>query len=161
MISWERDAIGAYLTDPGICIIKMDPHLFYIQGRESQTWQQTGNKRNMELVSFKCQSGDSCFKADPAQQTGAQPQRARPIPRNQSTTALSKNLSPKCFQKKWGLEGKQLISATSDRRDSLPTFPAPKCSTNSHHSVTTFHFTFPFARTWGGEQEEHRRACVL
>lgn len=40
-----------------------------------------GNQRNTESVIFRCQSDDSHFKADAAQQTGTQPQRARPSPR--------------------------------------------------------------------------------
>lgn len=89
-----------------------------------------------------------------------------PVPGNRSTTVLSKNLFPKCFQKKRSLEEKQLISATSDRRDPLPTFPAPKCSTNSPPSVTTFHFTFPFARTVragprGAQKGMCAIACIL
>lgn len=45
MISWGRDAIEAYLTDPGRCIIKTDPQLFTSKAKRVSNMAANGKQK--------------------------------------------------------------------------------------------------------------------
>lgn len=118
----------------------------------------------MESVLLKCRSEDSCFKADPAQLTGAaQPQRARPSPRKPiHNHSFQKSIS-QMFSEETGL-GRE----TTHFRYQWPQGLSPHIPCSKMFYKFPFFcnylscFTFPFGRTVGaGPRGTQKGMCAI
>lgn len=163
-MSWGRDAIEAYLTDPGRCIIKSDPQLFTSKAKRVSNMAANGKQKEYGVSLIQVQQWRLLFQSgsSSANWSSSTTESTAQSPGTDPQPLFPKIYFPNVFRRNGAWKRNNSFPLPVTAGTFSPIFPAPKWSTNSPFSVTTFRVSHsPLQELWGLGREEHRRACVL